>query len=181
MTNSRRISTHTGIGPGIALLGLLGAACASGVPTDSDTPAVVLLAVSPEGGMTGVNAGMGLSVRFSGPMRDGMERFVDLHRGSVAGPVLAMSCTWSDGSTQLRCTPGSPLEHQTMYVLHLGGHMLATNGHPVDLNPGTHMGGTMANAGMMGSSHQGDMMGGMGPGWRHDDGTYGMIFPFTTQ
>lgn len=71
----------------------------------------------------------------------------------------------------------------------MGGAMTAASGRQVGFEEhGPHMGGRMATPEMMGAGMSGGTMGGgmtsgstmMGPGWRHSDGTYGMVFTFTT-
>jgi hypothetical protein len=65
--------------------------------------------------------------------------------------------------------------------MHLGGGMRGDHGEATDfdLHGGAHMGGEwatgamMAGGGMMGTRHMGD-------GWRHENGSYGMVFSFTT-
>lgn len=86
---------------------------------------------------------------------------------------------WSTDRTVLTFTPAQPLKAQTRYSLHLGGGMRDTDGGFVDYGPCVgQYGGQWATQGMMG----GGMMGGnmMGEGWRHPNGTYGMVFTFTT-
>jgi hypothetical protein len=81
-------------------------------------------------------------------------------------------------------TPEQPLAPATDYTIHLGGGMMDAEGNPVDM--GTHgemMGGMWAGESMM---MGGGMMGGgthehMGEGWENpENGSYGMIFTFTT-
>ena len=168
---------------GAALL----SACSSGAPTapttgnPSPTASVTaLVAVSPDGGATGVSPGAAMTMRFSGPMAAGMEQYVDLHDGTVAGPVHPMSCTWSADKTTLTCVPGTPLQDHTTYTLHLGAGMMAAGGGTANIDPGTGMGGQWLMGGMMGGVHAGQPMSMMGGDWRGGNGSYGMIFPFTT-
>ena len=161
-------------------------ACGSG-PTapspnnPSPTPsATALVAVSPDGGATGVSPGAAMTMQFSGPMAAGMEQYVDLHDGTVAGPVHPMSCTWSADKTTLTCVPGTPLQDHTMYTLHLGAGMMAAGGGTVNVSQGTGMGGQWLTGGMMGGTHAGQPMSMMGGDWVGANGSYGMIFSFTT-
>lgn len=167
---------------GAALL----AACSSAPnapTTDNPSPTsgvTALVAVSPGGGATGVSPGITMTMQFSGPMATGMEQYVDLHDGTTAGPVHPMSCTWSTDKTTLTCVPGTPLQDHTMYTLHLGAGMVAGDGSTVDMGPGTGMGGQWLMGGMMGGLHAGQPMSMMGGDWRGSNGSYGMIFAFTT-
>ena len=167
---------------GAALLG----ACSSAPTapaTDNPSPSsgvTALVAVSPDGGATGVSLGATMTMQFSGPMAAGMQQYVDLHDGTIAGPVHPMSCTWSADKTTLTCVPGTPLQDHTMYTLHLGAGMVAAGGGTVNMGPGTAMGGQWLTGGMMGGFHAGQPMSMMGGDWRGGNGSYGMIFPFTT-
>ena len=167
---------------GAALLG----AC-SGAPTapatDNPAPttsATALVAVSPDGGATGVSLGTTMTMQFNGPMAAGMEQYVDLHDGTVAGPIHPMSCTWSADRTTLTCVPGTPLQEHMTYTLHLGAGMMAAGGGAVNMLPGTGMGGQWLMGGMMGGLHAGQPMSMMGGDWRGANGSYGMMFAFTT-
>ena len=150
----------------------------SGDPT---APALTARVVSvvPSGGDTGVDPNAPIVVTFSHAMQAGMEQYAALHEGDVNGPVVAGTWAWSDDRTALTFTPAQPLMSQTQYTLHLGGGMRATDGGFVDYGScvGQHS-GQWATQEMMG----GGMMGGnmMGTGWRHPNGTYGMVFTFTT-
>jgi hypothetical protein len=118
-------------------------------------------------------------VIFSHAMRSGMEQYAALHQDDVRGPVVAGTWMWSTDRTVLTFTPAQPLRAQTHYSLHLGGGMRDTDGGFVDYGPCVgQYGGQWATQGMMG----GGMMGGnmMGEGWRHPNGSYGMVFTFTT-
>lgn len=139
------------------------------------------LAVVPQGGMMGVSTTTSLSFRFAGPMAPDMEQYFDLHMGGLDGPVLPMSCGWSADRTVLTCTPGSPLLARTTYAVHVGGGMLDASGRPVSFDPyGPMMGGQWIAGGMMSGMHNGGSWGMMGSGWRHANGSFGMLFTFTT-
>ncbi len=104
-----------------------------------------------------------------------------LHYGDVNGPIVAGTWVWSADWSTLTFTPAQSLQAQTQYTLHLGGGMRATDGGFVDYGPCVgQYGGQWATQEMMGGG--GRMMGGgmMGTGWRHPNGTYGMVFSFTT-
>ena len=139
-----------------------------------------VISVVPTGDATGVDPGAPIVVTFSHPMRSGMEQYAALHEGDVRGPVVSGSWSWSTDRTVLTFTPVLPLKAQTQYTIHLGGGMRDRGGGFVDYGPCVgQYGGRWATQDMMG----GGMMGGgnmMGSGWRHPNGTYGMVFTFTT-
>ena len=140
-----------------------------------------LMSVSPAGGTAGVPVGSPMTFRFSGAMGAGMEQYVDLHRGDLSGPAVAMTCAWSTDRTQLSCTPGSPLASRTTYALHMGGGMMSAGGMAVDYTThGPGMGGQWIMGDMMTGTHGGMGWGMMGSGWRNANGSYGMEFTFTT-
>jgi hypothetical protein len=136
-----------------------------------------VVSVVPTGGATGVDPNAAIVVIFSHAMRSSMEQYAALHQDDVRGPVVAGTWMWSTDRTVLTFTPAQPLRAQTQYSLHLGGGMRDTDGGFVDYGPC--VGQTAVRA------TQGDgcgMMGGnmMGEGWRHPNGSYGMVFTFTT-
>lgn len=139
-----------------------------------------LMSVTPSPGAVGVPQSTAITVRFDYAMGSGMEQFVDLHEGDLAGPVVATTCRWSGDRTTLTCVPQAPLKERTRYTIHLGGGMMDASGRPVDMGQwGMSMGGQWAQSGMMGSSHAGMPWSGMAP-WMAPDGSYGMGFTFTT-
>ena len=139
------------------------------------------MSVTPQGGATGVSLTNQIVLRFGAPMGVGMEQYVDLHMGDLAGPTLPMSCGWSADRATLTCTPQSPLAARTTYVVHIGGGMMTQAGHQLDYAQyGPMMGGQWIMGGMMGGSHAGGPWGTMGPNWRTANGSYGMAFRFTT-
>jgi len=79
--------------------------------------------------------------------------------------------------------PQAPMKHATTYVVHLSPGLEDTAGHMINMAPGTMMGGWTVSGSMMGG---GSMMNGqwgpgmMGAGWQAADGTFGMMFSFTT-
>lgn len=158
-----------------------------GCSHDPAAPAftVQVVSVVPSGGATGVDPNAPIVITFSHPIRAGMEQFVALHEGDVRGPVVPGAWTWSSDRTRLTFTPAWPFAGQMPYTLHLGGGMRAMDGGFVDYGPcverygGQWVTGDMMSGGMM----RGGMMGGvsmMGSGWRDPNGTYGMVFSFTT-
>ena len=147
-----------------------------------------LLSVTPVGGSTNVDPGSVISMQFSGPMQDGMEMYVAMHEGDVTGPEVAGTWTWNGEHTHLGFSPTGPLMPETHYTLHVGGGMTDQAGHGIDLDAhGPDMGGDWATDDMMmgGGSHMGDgshtgQDSHMGEGWQHFNGSYGMVFSFTT-
>jgi hypothetical protein len=150
-------------------------ACAGEPAAPAPTTSIVSLV--PTGGTTGVDPSAPVVITFSHPMLTGMEQYVALHQGDLNDSVVAMTCAWSTERTVLTCTPQAPLASATRYTLHLGGGMRDQMGGGLDYDQciGRH-GGQWATGGMMGTA--GSTM--MGPGWRHANGSYGMVFTFTT-
>ena len=166
----------------IPLLTLLPPLMLSGCGGDATAPPLSARVVSivPSGGATGVDPNAPIVVTFDHPMRPGMEQYAALHQGDVTGPVVSGSWTWSADRMTLTFTPTQPLAGQTEYTLHLGGGMRAADGAYVDYGScAAQYHGQWATQQMMGN---GMMAGGsmMGSGWRHPNGTYGMVFTFTT-
>jgi hypothetical protein len=154
--------------------------------TPSGSPAFI--SVSPGGGAMGVPMGITPELHWGIGMSAGMEQFVDLHLGDVSGPVVPMSCAWSTDQTTLGCTPSSPLQGGTQYTMHVGGGMTGAHGQVIDMDQyGPGFGGQwVTSAGQPGGGHHGGAhhgghpWGGLGPGWQHANGSYGMAFTFTT-
>jgi hypothetical protein len=138
------------------------------------------MAMSPPAGATAVATGTSLTFRFGAPMADGMEKYVDLHRSDLSGEVVPMACVWSDGRTLLTCIPSAPLAPRTTYAIHLGGGLTTATGLPIDYTNGVAMGGQWIMGGMMKGTHAGMGWGMMGGSWRNANGSYGMLFDFTT-
>ena len=173
----------------LVVAGALGVACGSGNMTGSDgngpgtggpSGGATFISESPAAGAMGVAVGTPLLFRFSGAMAAGMEQYVDLHMTDLSGAEVGMSCAWSADRTQLTCTPGSPLAPHTTYAMHLGGGMMSAGGAAVDYTAGLGMGGQWIMGGMMTGTHGGMGWGMMGNGWRNANGSYGMVFTFTT-
>jgi hypothetical protein len=141
------------------------------------------MSISLPGGATGVPVGTPLELHWGVAMGAGMEQYVDLHMGSLAGPVTPMMCAWPADGTTLGCTPLSPLQPGTQYFVHVGGGMVNVNGVVVDMMQyGPGYGGQWIQGGMMGfGGHAGMDWGAMGGAWRHSNGAYGMAFTFTTE
>jgi len=172
----------------LATAPLLTGAVACGV--DGTTPGLeaktLFLSVVPEGGSTGVDPAAPVEVRFDHAMMSGMEEYALLHLGGLTGPAVAG--TWSLSPDRIRLTfmSDASLQAGTRYTIHLGGGMVDEGGRPIDWEMrGFDMGGQWATETMMGSG-MGTGMGGvvgaghMGSGWDHANGSYGMVFTFTT-
>lgn len=148
-----------------ALLGM--SACSDSGPT---TPGGIttLTEVIPAAGATGVDPAGSMMAQFSGAMAAGMERYMNLHQGDVAGPLVPMSCGWSPDRTTLTCTPGYPLQSSTRYTIYLGSGMMDADGHMAETEQhGMQLGGQPVTGQMMGPMHGG--------------GSGGMAFTFETR
>jgi len=149
--------------------------------TEKGPEGAIMTSVQPMGGAVNVSSGDSVVVTFNHAIASGMEAYADLHEGSLAGVVVPGKWTRSADGTKLTFVPTAPLKSSTTYVIHLGGGMAAGDGGSVSFDQhGTEMGGVWATQGMMGGG-----MGGqgthMGTGWQHpSNGTYGMVFSFTT-
>lgn len=154
------------------------AACSDSTgPTTTTT----LTTVSPAGNATGVALTAPVVLTFSDSMGQGMEAYMDVHQGTAADGTMAMTCTWSADRTTLTCTHASPFAPGTMSTVHVGAGMKDADGMPVGMGDMmAQMGGVWLTSGMMGGMHAGQPMGSMGPGWMGANGSYGMMFTFTT-
>ena len=170
-----------------ALLG----ACSSS-PTDEaagpDGP-TVLLSVLPAGGAVDISLTTDITVGFSRTISDNLRHFVALHDGDCPGPVVSGTWTRTSDGMGLGFIPFGPLIPGTEYTIHVGGGMTDGFSQPFDLRlHGIPLGGETATEEMvLGPDGMGmgvDMMGATithtGLGWAHSDGTYGMVFQFTT-
>ncbi len=170
------------LGSSRALAAVFLIGCATEATSSSDP--VYLLSVSPTAASTGVRTSSSIVMTFSRPMMAGMEARIVVHEGRVTGPAVAGAASWSMNRTSLTFVPSAALKARTRYVIHLGGDMRDTDGNPLDHGGCSVRGGNAVTTGMMGLN--GGMMGTqnggmMGPGWQSADGTYGMIFTFTTE
>ena len=174
-----------------------GFACAgnSNAPTAprlATSDPLLVRSVIPASGATNVDPRAPITIAFSSGMMAAMEKLVVLHEGSVTGPAVTGTATWSTDRTTLTFTPANPLKSTTVYVLHLSPNLLNSKGDTVDFaGCATAVGGSpvpssmmKGSSGMMGGSN--GMMGGtngmMGSGWQPGSGTwgYGMTLTFTT-
>ncbi|HEX9894539.1 MAG TPA: Ig-like domain-containing protein [Gemmatimonadales bacterium] len=157
----------------VAILGA--AACGSSdmMNPGDDLPAVAR--VVPAAEATGVDPAAPIVVQFTHAMMAGMEQYVALHVGETpAGPVVDGGWTWSSDRTVLTFVPVVPLQSSTRYTIHLGGGLRDSLNREVNHGACAAQGGRTTTSGMMAGS------GMMGGGWRHSNGTYGMLFSFTT-
>lgn len=171
--------------PSIVLLAATLALGACGNDPAAPVFSARVLSVVPAGRATGVDPGAPIIITFSRPMQPGMQQYAALHAGDVRGAVVPGAWTWTSDGTTLTFTPAWPLAGQMPYTLHLGGGMRAMDSGFVDYGPCVEgYGGQWVTGDMMsGSMMRGGMMGGvsmMGSGWRDPNGTYGMVFSFTT-
>ena len=143
------------------------------------------LGVLPAALATGVSPTTPIVITFNMSMMSGMEMLVVVHEGSVTGPQVTSAASWSGDRRVLTITPAATLKAKTTYVVHLSPSLQGTNGKAIDLAQCTRIGGQSVSGGMMGAGTAG-MMGGtwgpgmMGAGWQATDGTFGMLFSFTT-
>ena len=124
-----------------------------------------------------------LAISFSHPMMAGMEFLVMVHDGSVLGPQVPGTSSWSFNHAVLTFVPAQLLKSKTTYVLHLSPNLEDASGRGIDFpRCGQQVRGQPAPGGwpMGGMMGNGSVM--MGPGWQPGAGTwgYGMIFTFTT-
>lgn len=159
----------------IVSLSALGACAPEATPSEpAASGRVGLQSISPSNGATGVSITMPVAMRFSGRLGGGMERYIVVHEGSITGPVVAGSWSWSDDGRTLTFTPDVPLKSRTTYVVHMGGGMRDASGMPLDYGSCAGLGAQPLGGGMMPGG------GMMGPGWQGAEGGHGMIFTFTT-
>jgi len=169
----------------VRLISICSAAVFTVACSDSTAPAnpnaTTLSAVSPAGGATSVDPSASIVLTFSAPMAAGMENYMDVHQGTTAGAVMAMTCTWSANATTLTCTHAAPFASGGTFTIHVGAGMMDADSMPINMNAMiSQMGGVWLQSGMMGGMHAGQPTSGMGTGWRGANGSYGMMFTFTT-
>jgi hypothetical protein len=180
MTN-KKVLQSTLVAAALAAAGACGDS-----PAEAGIGTTELAVVTPAGDQTGVDPAAPIVIEFSHAMGAGMEMYVTLHEGEgVSGPLMQGTAEWSPDRTSLTFTPAAALEPQTSYTIHIGGGMRDEDGHIIDMEEhGPGMGGEWATRQMMEDRMMGGgMMGGddmMGPGWQHANGTFGMLFTFTT-
>lgn len=170
----------------LGVLALAGAVGLGVTACTEDTTAIesetALLSVVPEGGAVGVDPAQSIEVTFEHAMHDHSGDYMALHEGDVSGPMVAGAWVMEQGGTRLHFVAEEPLQEGMHYTLHLGGGLQDGAGHPVDLQThGMMMGGEWATGSMIGGGMMGTQHEHMGEGWQHpDNGSYGMVFSFTT-
>jgi len=168
-------------GPLAILAVVLGTGWACHGMTAGAGDATIVTAVTPAGGVVGVDPDAVVEIAFSSPMQAGMEAYAALHVGPVTGPEVPGMWSWADDRTRLRFAPEAFLAGGMQYTIHLGGGMMDAAGRAINYQSCVDQyGGMWATAGRM----SGGMMAGrdmMGDGWRDANGTYGMLFPFRTR
>ena len=159
----------------------------SPVATNTDDTVTALFSVQPTGGARGVEIPAQVRITFTHPLPDHMTTFVDMHHGGVDSPTVDGTWSFTPDHMTLMFEPGEPLHPGMDYTIHLGGGMGDTFGRPVDL--GTRraecggewaLGSMFGRAGMPGGGHGWENSGHVGNGWAHTNGSYGMMFGFTT-
>jgi hypothetical protein len=143
---------------------------------------VLLLRVSPEGGSTNVDSRGHIELEFDHPMAVGAEELCSLHLDGLDGEEVPGDWEWSHQHHVLTFTPHELLRHDAQHTLHVGGGIVGEDGHHMDFDEHGHdLGGHWVDDNML--RHHGGMMGHhshMGEGWQHENGYYGMAFPFRT-
>ena len=170
----------------LASLLTLGACSSATNPGDTlGADAPVALSVLPAAATTSVDPAKPITITFSMSMMSGMEMLVVVHEGSVTGPQVPVSSSWSTDRRVLTIAPSTMLKAMTTYAVHLSPSLQGTNGRMIDVTQCTAIGCVHVSGGMMGSGTGGMMNGSwgagmMGAGWQASDGTFGMLFTFTT-
>jgi hypothetical protein len=165
------------------IAGVFAASAACSDATESTgTQEAALVSVTPRGGSMSVDPNASIEIEFDSRMANGMEEFCSLHVGGLDGDEVPGAWEWSEDHHLLTFTPHDPLQHDSEHTLHVGGGITDVDGHHMDFDQhGFEMGGHWVDEDKLG--HHGGMMGDhshMGDGWQHDNGTYGMAFPFST-
>ena len=166
-------------------LTLSGCSSSSSSPTSPDASSPAALSVLPAASSTGVSVSTPIVITFSMAMMSGSEMLVVVHEGSVTGKQVTGTSSWSTDRRVLTITPAAPLNPKTTYIVHLSPSLQEMNGSAIDLAQCTSIGGQYVSGGMMSAGMTGMMNGTWGPGmmgagWQAADGTFGMVFSFTT-
>ena len=159
-------------------------ACSENIVEPEGEEVTSLSQIIPEGGAINVDPNAPITIVFSHPMGSGMEMYIALHEGNTGGPIIEGTWTWSEDLMTVTFQPNSPLNPGTDYSVHLGGGMTDMDGDHINYEEhGMNMGGTWVTEQMLGefsTGMMGEMGSMMGSGWQHHNGTYGMVFTFTT-
>lgn len=163
-------------------LGFLLTGCREGMMSVEGNDAAIVVAVTPAAGASAVDPLAPLVIEFRGRMMPGAEQFVALHEGdSPAGPVVPGTWSWSADRRVLTYSHPAGLRSRTRYTIHLGGGLADDNRRPIDHAGCARLGARTATPDMMSGVDMGSGGGMMAPGWRDAQGTYGMLFTFTTR
>ena len=152
-------------------------------PAESAALAPSLASIQPGNAATGVDPSAPVVLKLSQSMQTGMEMLVVLHEDNVTGATIPASAAWSLDRMTLTLKPQSALKRGTTYVVHLSPSLQDTAGRMINMTSGTMLGGRTVSGGMMGSGSMTNGQWGpgmMGAGWQASNGTFGMIFTFTT-
>ena len=163
-------------------------ACSEGSFSPTDVLAIdapIALSVLPAAATTGVDPTRPITITFNMSMMSGMEMLVVVHEGSVTGPQVTVSSSWSPDRHVLTITPSVMLKAKSTYAVHMSPSLRGTNGKMIDVTQCATIGCQHVSGGMMDSGASGMMNGSwgagmMGAGWKAGDGTFGMLFTFTT-
>ncbi len=175
----------------IGVATLVGACSGSSNAGDPAAPGepTLLLSVVPAVGAVDVGLTPDVEVRFNRPIPTNVRHYVALHDGDCPGPVVGGMWSRTGDQMALGFMPFESLMPGTVYTIHVGGGMADGSGMPFDLAVhGVGMGGQWATEAMvlgpdgmgMGMDMMGQTITHTGLGWSHGDGTYGMVFQFTT-
>jgi hypothetical protein len=153
----------------------------TGQPGQGSQPASEVLNISPTPGTMTATVGTPIIITFDGTMDTTAAHYVDLHLGTIDGPVVPMDCTWRNAVSTLACavSTAQPLLPDSLYTLHMGAGLMASNGSVIGTMGMADMGGTdvMMTGSMM---HGGQPASALGDGWRgtgNRAGSIGFAFP----
>lgn len=103
-----------------------------------------------------------------------MSAMSKVHGLALGAGLLSGGCGYGMMGSSMMDTD---LATQLLSVNHVGGGMMDTDGQGLGMGQfGMGMGGRWATRSMLGGQS-----GMMGTGWTHGNGSYGMLFEFTTQ
>ncbi len=178
----------------VSIAALVGACSGSPTADESTGPngpngPTLLLSVAPAVGAIDVSLTTDIEVRFNQSISSAMGSYIALHDGDCPGPEVGGMWSLSSDGNGLGFMPFAPLMPGAEYTIHVGGGMTDGSGMAFDLGQhGIGMGGEWATEEMvlgpdgmgMGRNMMGQTISHTGHGWAHSDGTYGMVFQFTT-
>lgn len=140
-------------------------------PSDPSIPASIrLVGILPRDSVA-VDSIARVQVTFSGPLASGMEDYIDVHEGSITGPVVSLNCSQTGTGAIVNCSPRPPFawEAGTEYWVHVGGSLKGRNGGAVDLTSiGTALGGRIVTTEELGAGAHPAATDSLGGGWVGD-------------